>query len=224
MPLQPSTLQFLQQLARNNQKTWFDAHRNAYEAARADVARLVDNLIALHSLNDPGIAGLTAKECLFRIQRDVRFSQNKAPYKTNFGASIKPGGKKSPFAGYYLHVEPGASFVGGGIWMPEASVLKKIRQEIDYNFPTFRQIIEAPPFKKFYGDLYTGENQQLQRIPKGYEPDNPAGFYLRLKSFVAIHDLDDAALLHKKLEDQLLHAFATLQPLLTFLNEVFVNE
>jgi uncharacterized protein (TIGR02453 family) len=131
--LEPQTLKFLADLGRNNNKPWFDEHRAQYEAARIDFQNFITLLIADLQRTDPGIGGLTARDCLFRINRDVRFSNDKSPYKPNMGASIKSGGRKSPFAGYYFHLEPGKSFVGGGLWMPDAEALKKVRQEIYYN-------------------------------------------------------------------------------------------
>lgn len=216
--LQSATLRFLQQLQRNNHKVWFDAHRKTYEQARADVLALVTAAITEQAKRDATIAHLTAKDCLFRINRDVRFSKNKDPYKTNFGASICRGGKKSGLAGYYMHIEPGASFIGGGIWMPEPVAVKKIRQEIDYNWDAFRQMIRQPAFKKAFGDLYTGEGQKLTRLPKDYSANNPASEYLKLKSFVAIRAISDADVTAKSFPKLISSSFAALEPLLHFLN------
>lgn len=216
--LQPTTLRFLQQLQRNNNKVWFDAHRKTYEQARADVLALVAAAITEQAKRDTTIAHLTAKDCLFRINRDVRFSKNKDPYKTNFGASICRGGKKSGLAGYYIHIEAGASFIGGGVWMPEPAAVKKIRQEIDYNWDAFQQIIRTAAFKKAYGNLYTGEDQKLSRLPKPYSADNPAAEYLKLKSFVALRDVSDAELTAQTFPKLIATTFAALEPLLHFLN------
>src|SRR6185436_1022884 len=112
--LQTSTLQFLKQLAKNNNKEWFDTNRKKYEAARADYVSFVQNVIDAFCKTDITLASVTAKNCLFRINRDIRFSKDKSPYKINFGASINAGSKISMKAGYYLHVQPGDNFVGGG--------------------------------------------------------------------------------------------------------------
>lgn len=216
--LQPTTLRFLQQLRRNNNKVWFDANRKQYEQARADVLALVDAAIAGQSKRDPSIAHLTAKDCLFRINRDVRFSKNKDPYKTNLGAYICRGGKKSGLAGYYIHIEPGASFIGGGVWMPEPAAVKKIRQEIDYNWEAFRALTRQAAFKKTYGDMYSGEDQKLTRLPKPYSADNPAAEYLKLKSFVALRNVSDAELKAESFPKLISTSFAALEPLLHFLN------
>src|SRR6476660_1610082 len=116
--LQSSTLKFLKDLKKNNNKTWFDAHRKQYEAAKNDFENFIQSVLDKHSKNDADLKELTAKKCMFRINRDVRCSKDKSPYKTNLVASMDKGGKKSGLAGYYFHLEHGRSFVGGGIWMP----------------------------------------------------------------------------------------------------------
>lgn len=217
--LQKTTIQFLKDLKQHNVKEWFDANRKVYDAARADFANFITAVIQQHGAADEDIAALQAKDCMFRINRDVRFSKNKTPYKTNLGAGIARGGKKSIYAGYYIHIEPGnESFVGGGLWMPEAENLKKVRQEIDYNFPEFSSLISNQSFKAIYADLYTGEDSKLSRPPKGYDDSNPAIEYLKLKSFIALQPVTDAELAGKKLLDKIHAAFTALQPLLQFVN------
>ena len=218
--LAASTLQFLKALDKNNNKAWFDAHKKQYDAAKQDFAALTQKVITQFGKKDPAIALLQPKECLFRINRDVRFSKNKAPYKNNMGASIKAGGKKSLTAGYYIHLEPGGkSFVGGGLYVPEAAIVGKIRQEIDYNYTKFLKIVENKKFVAQYGGLDFSEGMSLVREPKGYEKDNPAIKYLKLKSWIATSPLSDTALQDKNLATQLTKAFEYLQPLISFLNE-----
>lgn len=213
-----TTLTFLRQLKKNNNKAWFDAHRKDYEAAKLNFEQFIQQVIDQHSKKDPSLSGMAAKSCMFRINRDVRFSKDKSPYKTNFGAFINKGGKKSPLAGYYFHLEPGGAFCGGGMYMPEPPMLAKIRQEVDYNLPAFRKIIGSTAFKKLYGSLSASEEYSLTRVPKGYEADNPAAEYLKLKSFVALQQLDDKNLTSKDLLKNTLAAFVALQPLVVFLN------
>lgn len=223
--IQVATLRFLKELTKNNQKDWFDAHRNQYEAAKQNFRALVEYIILEHGKKDNSIAALTAKDCLFRINRDVRFSKNKAPYKTNFGASIQAGGKKSMLAGYYFHLEPGGkSFVGGGLYMPEANQLQKVRQEIDYNWPEFSRILQAKSFVKTYGGLEKWEGMSLTREPKGYEKDNPAIEMLKLKSWVATAPLTDQQITQPDLPKIILQSFSVLQPLLVFLNRSLADE
>lgn len=216
---QPSTLKFLKDLKKNNNKPWFDVNRPRYESAKEDFANFIQGLIDKHGKNDKSIANLKAKECMFRINRDIRFAKDKSPYKTNFGASINKGGKLSMLAGYYFHLEPGAAFVGGGMYTPMPEELRKARQEIDYNYDQFKKIIGSKKFKSTYGDLDRSEEYSLSRVPKGYEPDNPAADYLKLKSFIAFVPLTDADLTSKALTKKAVDAFVTLQPLLMFLNE-----
>jgi uncharacterized protein (TIGR02453 family) len=213
-----STIKFLRSLKRNNNKQWFDKNRTVYEEARSDFEQFIQSVINAHCKNDPDLAELQAKKCLFRINRDIRFSKNKSPYKTNFGASMDKGGKKSGLAGYYFHLEPGESFFGGGLWMPEAQVMKKVRQEIDYCFDEFNQIVSAKKFKSVFGELYTGEDAKLSRVPQGFEKDNPAAEYLKLKSWLAISHLDDEVLTSKRLLKKTLEGFSAMQPLIQFLN------
>jgi uncharacterized protein (TIGR02453 family) len=213
-----AALRFLRKLKKNNNKPWFDANRNAYTEAKQEVESFLGGLIAAYGKTDDSISRLTPKECMFRINRDVRFSKDKSPYKLNFGASINPGGKKSTLAGYYLHIEPGQSFVGGGLWMPMPTELSKIRQEIDYNLEEFNKIINAAAFKKEFGGLYAGDDMKLQRVPKGFENDNAAAEYLKLKSFIAMKPLADEVLTSKKLLKESLRAFNTIKPLILFLN------
>lgn len=217
--LQPATLRFLKVLARNNHKEWLDAHRMDYESAKADFHQLVEHLLRSLDKNEPVLSSLQPKDCIFRINRDVRFSKDKSPYKTNMGASIKAGGKKSLLAGYYVHIEPGGkSFVGGGLYMPDPATLHQVRQEIDYNWDEFSRLLRAPGFKKSYGSLEKWEGMVLSREPKGYEKDNPALEFLKMKSFVATMPLTDQQLVEKNLLRTLLQALNNLRPLLQFMN------
>lgn len=217
--LQTSTLQFLKQLKKNNSKEWFDANRKKYEAVKADFALSVQNVIEDFSKTDITLSSLIAKNCLFRINRDIRFAKDKSPYKTNMGAYINAAGKKSMTAGYYLHISPGESFVGGGMYQPDAEALKKLRQEIDYNFKEFNGIINTKKFKTFYTNgLSKDGDVSLSRPPKGYNENNPAIEFLKLKSIVAMAPLTDAQLTDKKFTSTVVKAFEALHPLVVFLN------
>ena len=210
-------LPFLKALKKNNNKEWFDANRKTYEIAKKEMQDFTTATIKELSKSDPSIAHLTYKDCLFRINRDVRFSKDKSPYKTNFGMYICAGGKKSMMAGYYLHIEPGASFIGGGLYMPMPEQLGKVRQEIDYNLEDFEKIISSKPFVKHYGGLNEGDDK-LTRVPKGYEADNPAAEYLKHKSFIVMKPITDKEVLDKKLMPETIKAFQALKPLVNFLN------
>jgi len=221
--LQSHTLKFLKELKKNNSKPWFDAHRKQYEAARGDFENFIQSVLDKHARNDTDLKELIAKKCMFRINRDIRFSKDKSPYKTNFGASMDKGGKKSGLAGYYFHLEPGKSFVGGGIWMPQPDALKKVRQEIDYCLDEFKKIITARKFQTVYGKLYTGEGVQLTKVPQGFDKDNPAAEYLKFKSWLVLSDLNDSTLTSKELVQKTVDAFSIMQPFIKFLNRPLIN-
>ena len=216
--IQQSTINFLKSLKKNNKREWFEKNRKAYEAAKSDFENFIQSAINNHSKNDPDLKELEAKKCIFRINRDIRFSKDKSPYKTNFGASMDRGGRKSGFAGYYFQLEPGKSFLAGGLWMPEPQKLKKVRQEIDYCFDEFNQIVTSKKFGSQFGELYEGEEVKLSRVPQGFEKDNPAAEYLKFKSWLVMHDVDDAELTSKNLLKSTVDAFVTMQPFIRFLN------
>jgi len=218
--LQLSTVNFLKALSKNNNKVWFDAHRHEYLDAKSDFENFISSLIKKTSVFDGDVKELEVKHCVFRINRDIRFSKNKTPYKTNMGASINRGGKKSIYAGFYFHAEPGGkSFAGGGIWMPMAPELKKIRQEIDYNFEEFKNIVTAKNFIAEYKELEHSSDLKLSSLPRGYDKENPAGEYLKFKSLVATKPIQDADLTSKKLIEQVIKSFKILLPLVKFINK-----
>jgi len=213
--MEQATLQFLRDLQSNNNKEWMDANRKRYEAAKQDFEHFVAELIGGLGKIDPALGDLQAKKCIFRLNRDIRFSKDKSPYKTNFGAAFSRGGKNSAAAAYYFHLEPGASFAGGGIWMPEADRLRHIRQEIDYNFDEFKAIVQDKKFKKYFPKI---EGDALTRPPKGYDDTNPAIAYLKLKSFTVGAELPDKDLTAPALQQKTLDIYTLMQPFIQFLN------
>lgn len=215
--LQSTTLKFLKDLKKNNNKTWFDEHRKQYETARSDFNNLVEELITVIALFDAPIGQLSVKECVFRINRDVRFSKDKRPYKNNMACYFNRGGKKSNGAGYYLHVEPGNSMAAGGMWVPETAVLAGIRQEIDYNFTDWKKIIENKNFTKTFTQGVKS-NDTLIRPPKGYDENNQAIEFLKMKSFVASRPFTDLDLQNKTFVKEVAKTFSTMKPLIDFLN------
>ncbi|HXH18685.1 MAG TPA: DUF2461 domain-containing protein [Chitinophagales bacterium] len=213
--IQPSTLAFLRQLSRNNNREWFNANKHLYEAAKADFEKFVDELITAIGKFDKSVQGLQAKDCVFRIYRDVRFSKNKEPYKKNFGAYITSGGKKSMKPGYYIHVQPGGeSFLAGGAYMPPPSVLSAIRQEIDYNQKEFERIIKSKSFVKYFKKL---DGSRVKTAPKGYPKDHPSLELLKHKDFLAVHHLADSTLHSKNAIIRIAQAFRAMKPFNDFL-------
>ncbi|MFT3909433.1 MAG: DUF2461 domain-containing protein [Ferruginibacter sp.] len=215
--LQPPTLKFLKNLQKNNNKAWFDKNRNVYEEAKADFLSMVEKLIPGIAGFDATIADQLAKNCIFRINRDVRFSQNKSPYKNNMAAYFNKAGKKGNGAGYYLHIEPGKSFAAAGIWQPEPADLAKIRQEIDYNLNEWKKIFTNTSFKKNFTKGLDVSNI-LARPPKGYAEDNPAIAFLKLKSFVVRHPITDDEILDKGFVKNVVKVFEAAYPVVSFLN------
>lgn len=210
-----SLLAFLAELQENNHKEWFDNNKKRYEKLRKEWVGFVSDMIIEVGKFDLDIANLEAKNCIFRINRDVRFSADKSPYKNNFGMSLSKGGKKAEFCGYYLHVQPNGCFLAGGAYMPMPDNLAAIRQEIDYNGEEFTGIVTDKVFKKHFKKL-TGDT--LQRPPKGYEANNPVIDFIKHKSFLAEYKLTNEDLQKKDFAKKALEVFSAMQPLNEFLN------
>ncbi len=215
--IEKSTFTFLKNLSKNNNREWFNDHKKKYEAAKENVEELVNKLIAkIQQFDDRFEEDLTAKNCIFRIYRDVRFSKDKTPYKLNFGANISPGGKKSGIPGYYVHVKPGECFVGGGMYKPDGKQIAAVRQEIDYNTKEFKKILNSAAFKKHFGEL---KGDKLKTAPKGYPKDHPELNLLKYKGYFTYGIISDANMQTKdclKLSTQKLKA---MYPLNAFINQ-----
>jgi len=213
--LQKSTIQFLSELAKHNDKPWFDAHRDDYQHAKADVEQFVQQLFEALTPLEPALAGQLGKDAVYRIFRDVRFSKDKTPYKNHFGAFFTRGGRKWDGAGYYVHIAPGAALAGDGSWMPQGALLKAVRQEIDYSFDEFQGILKEKSFNKYFRKI---DGEELQKAPQGYEPDNPAIEYLKKKSFTVGTKLDDDLLTSKTAIKELVNIYTAMHPFVRFLN------
>lgn len=215
--LKTSTLKFLKGLKKNNNKSWFEKNRSAYLDAKEDAEQFVTQLIEGLGKIDPDIRPLQARDCTYRIYRDVRFSGDKTPYKTHMGAFLNKGGKKAPTAGYYFHIQPGKSMGGGGLWMPMPAELAKVRQEIDYNFHDWSKLLGDRQFRKQFPEGLDQETV-LSRPPKGYDADNPAIEFLKLKSFTVTRPFTDAQLTSRSLLKETLTAFQSMKEFISFLN------
>jgi len=211
------TLDFLSDLAKHNKKEWMDDNKKRYSEARGYVIELVAEVIEKATAFDKSLIGIEPKKALFRINRDIRFSKNKDPYKTNFGAAIVDGGRKSGNPGYYLHIKPGDNMVGGGLYQPESHVLQKVRQEIDYNGTNLRKIINHKNFTKIYSEPYGGD--KLKTSPKGYPKDHPDLDLLKLKHYVFMHKLSDKEITSETIVTKVADAYQTLSPFNGFLKE-----
>lgn len=213
--------QFLQDLKVNNNRDWFAANKARYELAREWMLGFTNELLPRLSRLEPALNGLQAKDCLFRIYRDVRFSKDKSPYKTQMGAFMAPGGRKSILPGFYLHIEPGASFLGGGVYGPQAAALKAIREEILYNVDEYKSIISDPRFKAVFGAVW---GARLKRPPKGFPADFPDIELLKNKSYVSYHPVSDERLMETGFMDYMVEVFEAMSPFNRFLKRAIEGQ
>jgi uncharacterized protein (TIGR02453 family) len=211
------TLKFLKSLARNNNRDWFEKNKGTYLECKASfeelVAAYLHEIINFH----PELASLNPKKLPFRIYRDVRFSKDKRPYKTNMGAGFSPNGKLVQEPGYYLHLEPGASFLAGGIYMPEPANLSKIRQEIDYNGDRLEKIMKDKSFRKWFRDF--GDFDRLKTVPKGYAKDHPRLEWLKNRSFIVTHNFTDEEVCNPRFVKNLTAASQAMKPLIDYMKD-----
>ena len=218
------SLAFFRGLARNNRKPWFEARRGEYEEhVKTPMADLVLEMDRRMSSFAPEIVG-DPKRSVFRIHRDIRFSSDKSPYKTHAAcwffhqAGTSKVGREADGggAGFYFHLEPGASFVGGGCWMPPRQALLKFRVAIARDLRGFERIAKAPALVKRYRGL--SEEEMLKRVPRGYEEDHPAARWLRHQSFTVGRPLTDAQVTGSRLGAILESDYRAILPLVRWLN------
>jgi uncharacterized protein (TIGR02453 family) len=216
--IQISTLQFLTDLKCNNDRDWFMQNRKRYEGAKRNFEEFVQGVIDSIIIFDPILKGLEARSCTYRINRDIRFSNDKTLYKTHMGAFIVRGGRKNGdrFAGYYVHVEPGDnSMIAGGSYMPPMPWLASIREKISEDGDRFVRIISDRKFKRVFGDI---EGEKLKTAPKGYPKDHPFIELLRMKSFLAARTIPDKEITDEKCLEFIVSACETMKPFNDFLN------
>ena len=215
MTLQPA-LQFLARLERNNNKAWFEENRPAYDAARAAVEDFLEAVIdALRNTDQLG--DLTAKQCLMRIHRDIRFSRDKSPYNTAISASIAPGGRKSGKMGYYISVGPGnRTIVAGGLYSPTPEQLARFRKAIESDASRLRAIAKARPFVEHFGQI---AGEKLKTAPKGYDRAHPEIDLLQLKQAIVIRHFNDAEIVKADFPERVVAACKAMKPFVTWLDE-----
>lgn len=217
--IESATLNFMRKLTKNNNREWFAENKEKYISAQENIINFVEVLIEEIGKFDEEILKTDAKKALFRIYRDVRFSKDKSPYKTNFGAGLGMG-KGNKISGYYLHIEPGKSFLAGGVYQPESSVLKQIRKEISMNGSEFLNILKENDFRNNFRGLSV--EGKLQRVPAGFEKEDPMAEYLKLKSFIVIHPVSDEALMKKDAAENFAKIYQSIKPLNDFLSAPFM--
>ena len=213
-------LEFLGELKQNNTREWFSESKSRYEMLRSEFEAFINRLIPEVHKFDPGIGLVSARDCMFRIYKDVRFSKDKSPYKTNFGAFITENGRKSVKAGYYLHLEPDESFLGGGMYMPPPDILKRVRQEIYFNAEALNRILEENNFREVYGGLYDMDDK-LKKPPRDYPSDFRYIELLRHKSYTVWHTLSPEALKSGSLLEDIVRKFRAMEPFNAYLNRIF---
>jgi uncharacterized protein (TIGR02453 family) len=211
---------FLDNLIKNNNKDWFHKHKSDYDLMRNNLEQLVSALGEGLSAIEPDFKFGKSTDYTFRIYRDVRFSKDKSPYKNHIGIYLINGGRKSPMAGYYLHLQPGNSFVAGGVFRPDSKVLRSIRDEVYYNYKSFENIIASISFQQMYGGLW--EEDKLKRIPRDFPKDSKAGEWLKYKSYIAMRSISDEQLFSKSFFPFIMDSFRAIKPFNDFLNEAII--
>ena len=210
-------LDYLKQLIANNNRDWFNLHKDLYLEAKSVFETFTEQYINRMSLLEPELGALTPQECEWRIYRDTRFSPDKTPYKDHFGAFLAPhGGKRSPFAGYYIHLTPGGCMFASGVWGPDKDLLTALRQSVLDNYDELEDIFSAPAFLKYFSGFDT--YYQLARTPLGFPRDFKHDDWLRLKAFTLTHHLTDKQVADPHFIDLLLDISAAAKPLNNFLN------
>jgi len=212
-----SIIRFLKGVKKNNNKAWLEANRSLYDTSKEEFLEEVAAVLNGIAAFDKSYLNLTPKECIFRLNRDVRFSKEKHPYKTNYAAYFNPAGKKGAGAGFYMHIEPGRSFAAIGLWDPPPAHLAAIRQEIDYHLEDWKKIINNKVFQKMFPNGFN-LTQRLVRPPKGYDESNPAIEYLKMKNFVASRSFTDEEITQKKITSELVNTFKAGAALNEFIN------
>jgi len=207
---------FLSNLIQNNNRDWFKEHKSDYDLMRKNLDLLVQQLGEGLSHIEPSFNYTKSTDYTFRIYRDVRFSKDKSPYKNHIGIYLINGGRKSPMAGYYVHIQPSASFVAGGLFRPEAKILRAVRDEVHFDYKGFEKIVLDNDFKKVFGGLWAED--KLKRVPRDFPKDSPAAEWLKYKSFIAMHPITDDDFVNDDFIETTLSIFRKIKPLNDFLN------
>ena len=223
--LSKDTLQFLKDLKANNNRDWFLENKKRYEAVKKDYQQLVSDFLDIMKPLDPSLEMLEVKNCTFRINRDIRFSKDKTPYKTHLGIWLpcsKTKGINRP--GYYVHLDHEAGFIAGGFYAPEAPDLKKVRKEIAFFYEDLDEILNEKNFKKVFKDFDRNEKSLLKNPPRGYEKEHPAIELLKLKSFEASQKIEISEALDKDFVSKTSKKLILLKPLNEFINRALNSD
>ena len=209
-------LVFLDEISKHNNKLWFEANRNGYEEARETFESFITLVIDEFRVAD-GLDGLTAKECISRIYRDIRFSKDKSPYQTHMWAVIAPGGKKTKHMGYYVAIQPqGRSIIAGGLWDPSSDQLSKFRQAIHLDAAPFKTIVQEENFVDYFGRI---EGNKLKIAPQGYDKAHPEIELLKMKQVMAVHYFSDNEVLAGNFIQRVIAGCKAMRPFLDYLQD-----
>lgn len=212
---------FLKQLVANNNRDWFKAHKDEYDAAWSLFHQIVESLIQEISKFDASVGYLTPKDCIYRLYRDLRFSADKTPYKGHFGAYINAEGKKAYYGGYYLQIDPKECILASGVWWLPTKEMHALRHAIMDQVDTYRAILEEPSFKKHCPVIGM---DHYKRIPNGYPKDFPYPEYLMCKNYTCACTLSHNDLLQDGYIDKMTEIFHSMQPFNSFLKEnILIN-
>jgi len=222
--LSKDTLQFLDDLKANNNRDWFLDNKKRYEAFKKNYQHLVADLLDAMKPLDPSLEMLEVKNCTFRINRDIRFSKDKTPYKSHLGIWLSSGAKGLNRSGYYIHLENGSSFIAGGLYCPEANDLKKMRKEIAYFHEDLEAILNEKEFKKEFNDFDRDEKNTLKNPPRGYEKEHPAIDLLKLKSFESSQKINFSTAGTKDFVSTVSKKLVLLKPLNDFINRALTSD
>ncbi|WP_310378953.1 DUF2461 domain-containing protein [Flavobacterium sp.] len=222
--LSKDTLQFLEDLKNNNNRDWFLDNKKRYEAFKKDYHKLITDFLDAMKPLDSSLEMLEVKNCTFRINRDIRFSKDKSPYKAHMGIWLSSGTKGQNRSGYYIHIEKGTSFIAGGFYSPEADDLKKVRKEIAFFYEDLEEILTDKNFKKEFKNLDITENNALKNPPRGYEKEHPGIEFLKLKSFTATQKFDILAVTQQDFVSIMSQKLIALKPLNDFINRALTSE
>ena len=222
--LSKDSLQFLDDLKANNNRDWFLDNKKRYAFFKKDYQLLVSDFLDAMKPLDPSLEMLEVKNCTFRINRDIRFSKDKSPYKDHIGVWMSSGSKGMNRSGYYIHIARAGSFIAGGFYCPEAEDLKKVRKEIAYFHEDLEEILNEKTFKKEFGDFDRNETNVLKNPPRGYEKDHPAIELLKLKSFETSQKFDIEEVTNKDFVSKMSKKLIVLKPLNEFINRALTSE
>jgi uncharacterized protein (TIGR02453 family) len=217
--IKKSSIDFLKELSKNNNRDWFNKHKEKYLAAHENMIAFADSLLFEMKKHDK-IETSSGKKSLYRIYRDVRFSKEKTPYNSHWSGGFKRATKKLR-GGYYFNIRPGKSFIAGGFWGPNPDDLRRIRQDIDLNYKDWRKLLANKTLTNTFGKML---GEQVNSVPRGYSKDHPAIDLLRYKQFIFKHEFTDKEVLSPDFAIKMNDAFKKIRPFFNYMSEVLTTD